>query len=404
MNMKLLQEGIANNDVIKTSISRKLTIDGITSVFPVYKVKLTCLYFNDKNDRISTWISKYKAEHNGEVPNLEDRDSYNKIIEKFIYDSNPDSIKKTQANIELVDQREPGVVLNDGRIIDGNRRFTCLRRLSENNEKFGYFETVILERSIDNNAKQIKMLELSIQHGEEAKIDYNPIDRLVGVYNDIIDTKLFTVEEYARITNETAKEVSHRVDVAGLMIDFLEFINAPKQFYIARDLQIAATLEELPDILHKCQNEDEREDIKIIDFTNLLMHPSGEMRAFQRNLRSIIGSDYCDEFIDDQKEIAEEVIDTLPKKGEATTAVIRETVRTNEELTNKLEASMEKTLTKTKKDQTRNEPIRLAEKATTFLQDIDQNIITKMNDSEVTRLKRQLSLLEKTIEEIKGNL
>lgn len=63
----------------------------------------------------------------------------------------------------MVDQREPGVVLSDGRIIDGNRRYTCLRKLSEKNDRFKYFEAVILERNIENNAKQIKMLELFIQ-------------------------------------------------------------------------------------------------------------------------------------------------------------------------------------------------------------------------------------------------
>ena len=48
-----------------------------------------------------------------------------------------------------------------------------------------------------DSKKQIKMLELAIQHGEEKKVDYNPIDRLVGVYQDIVKTRLLTIEEYA---------------------------------------------------------------------------------------------------------------------------------------------------------------------------------------------------------------
>ena len=138
--MGLLQEGKENGTVITTAQSRKLTIDGRTQAYTVYKIKLSNLFYNDQNDRIATWISKYKADHNGEAPDPSNRNSYNDIIEQFIVESNPDAINKTQNNIELVDQREPGVVLNDGRIIDGNRRFTCLRRLSKKNEKFGYFE------------------------------------------------------------------------------------------------------------------------------------------------------------------------------------------------------------------------------------------------------------------------
>lgn len=67
-------------------------------------------------------------------------------------------------------KREPGVVLNGGRIIDGNRRYTCLRMLESESDEFGYFEAVILDFSIESNEKEIKTLELSIQHGEEKKL------------------------------------------------------------------------------------------------------------------------------------------------------------------------------------------------------------------------------------------
>ena len=166
--------------VLLEDMTRKLTVDGLTKAYPVYKVRLDWIFYNDQNDRIATWISQYKTQHDGKSPDCTDRDAYNTIIEQFIVESNPDAIRKTQANIEMVDQREAGVVLADGRIIDGNRRFTCLRRLAKKNSRFGYFETAILDRDIENSAKQIKILELSIQHGEEGKVDYDPIDRLVS--------------------------------------------------------------------------------------------------------------------------------------------------------------------------------------------------------------------------------
>lgn len=63
--MNLLTDGIAQEVVFPTQLTRKLTIDGVTSAYPVYRVQLDQLYYNDQNDRISTWISKYKAEHDG---------------------------------------------------------------------------------------------------------------------------------------------------------------------------------------------------------------------------------------------------------------------------------------------------------------------------------------------------
>ncbi|EKJ3565152.1 hypothetical protein PIF99_002667, partial [Enterococcus faecalis] len=173
----------------------------------------------------------YKEEH--DIEHFENYDDdYNEIIEKFIYESNSKAIDKTQKNIELVGQREAGVVLNDGRVIDGNRRYTCLRRLYNNGNSHRHFEAVILDRDINVNKKEIKLLELSIQHGEEGKVDYNPIDRLVGLYNDVIKNKLITPEEYQQTVNESKSSINKKMEQANLMVEFLEFIGAPEKFYI----------------------------------------------------------------------------------------------------------------------------------------------------------------------------
>ena len=76
----------------------------------------------------------------------------------------------------------------------------------------------------------------------------------------------------------------------------------------------------------------------------------------------------------------------------------------NDEVIQELERSMEKTLTKVKKNETKNRPIQLAEKATTFLESIDTHILLKMNDSELQRLARQLDKLEQAIGKLRENL
>lgn len=401
--MNLLIEGIERKAVIKTTLTRKLTIDGITKPYPVYKIRLDALFYNDQNDRIATWISQYKSQ-NGQAPDLSDREAYNAIIEQFIVESNPDALKKTQTNIELVDQREAGVVLADGRIIDGNRRFTCLRRLSAKNERFQYFEAVILDRNIESSAKQIKMLELSIQHGEETKVDYNPIDRLVGIYHDVVETKLLTEEEYAKSTNETLNDVKSKVALAQLMVEFLAFINAPMQFYIARELQVYYPLEELQKLLKKCRIDEEREALKISIFNNILMQTTSDMSRFIRHFKTIIGTDYQDEFLEEQKELATQMADMLPPVGEVSTAVIKGQIRGNDALRQQLEHSADKVLTKVKRNETRIRPIQLAEKATNFLEDIDQNILDKMSDSERQRLEKQLNRLLSVVSELQEKL
>ena len=96
--MNLLGDGIANESVQQTKQVVKLTVDGETSNYPVYRVRLNNLFFNDQNDRIATWISQYKAENGEDSLSREDLEHYNDVIQSFIEKSNPEKIKQTQEN------------------------------------------------------------------------------------------------------------------------------------------------------------------------------------------------------------------------------------------------------------------------------------------------------------------
>ena len=402
--MTLLGEGLESGAVVKTQMSKKFSIDGTPQIFPVYRIRLDLLYFNDQNNRIATWLSQYRSEHNGDSPSTDDKESFNRIIEDYIIKSNPEAIKRTETNIELVDQREPGVVLNDGRIIDGNRRFTCLRHLARKTEKFNAFEAIILNRDIEKSAKQIKLLELAIQHGEESKVDYNPIDELVGIYNDIVLTNLVSEEEYARSCNIPLKDVKHRLENARLLNEFLEYINAPRQYHIARDLDIATSLDTLNILLNKLHDEEEREKTKICIFTNIIMHTGSDMKIFIRDIGKIANSIYFDEYLEEQLPIAEQVANMLPEIGKSNAASITQTVRKNDSIRNDLEDSLEKVLYKTKRKETRNLPAKNLSKAKSILEGIDTNIFQKLSEDELNDVKRELNRLKFYVSEIERKL
>ena len=401
--MKLLLEGVKEGFVVPTDITRKLTINGMTKVYQVYRIKLSCLYYNDHNDRIASWISKYKDDNGTGALNLEQRETYNDVIQQFIVDSNPLAINKTKANINMVDQREPGVVLNDGRIIDGNRRFTCLRMLAKKDDHFDWFEAVILDKDIKDNQKEIKVLELMIQHGEEGKIDYNPIDRLVGVYNDIIDRKLLTIAEYADATNETEAEVKKRIELAQLMVEFLDFMNAPKQFYIARDLELDGPLIELAAILKKCPDDNTREKMKVSIFNNLLMKPENDMTRFVRQVKSVADTEFLDDFIEEQMQLVEEVKEKLPESVTSAKEV-HNMVRQDDVVKDKLSQSMEKVVTKVKRVETRNKPALMLEKGIMSVESIDLNILGKLTPNELQQVKDKADLLGELIQIIQEQI
>ena len=120
--------------------------------------------------------------------------------------------------------------------------------------------------------------------------------------------------------------------------------------------------------------------------------------------KNILGSDYQADFLEEQRDIAAQVIDALPPVEKMSAQVIRDEIRTNEDFGEALERSMDKYLTRAKKTETRNRPIQLVEKATNFLESIDTNILLKLNDSELRRMRHQLDLLEQTLAEVRENL
>lgn len=402
--MKLLEEGLLSNKVKKTTLNKQLRIDNHTDIYDVYDIPLDCLYYNDKNDRIATWISDYKSENNCDSIDMSDIDAYNDIIEKFIEKSNPDALAKTKNNIELIGQQEYGVVLNDGRIIDGNRRYTCLRKIERENNQTQYFKAVILPHDIEHNAKQIKMLELALQMGVDRPVDYDPIDRLVGIYNAIVETELLTAKEYAITVSKSEKEINNEVEKAKLMVEYLEFIGAPKQYHLVRKLKLNDPLLELYKILKKFSDTDgHKEDIKNIVFANFCMQPEGDMTRYMRKIKKITENPkYLDDFIDEQMNTTEKVVDQIdetPKMNEGTISALRSTGMGNE-----FSLSTEKWLAKTESDASRNQPAQLVEKAYNILDSIDVNIFKKLNEDQLEIVRRKLENVQESINIIREEL
>ena len=390
MNLLTIQDELI---VSKTSLSRKLTIGGVTKAYPVYRVRLDQLFYNDQNDRIATWITQYKND-TGNVSFSElSREEYNKIIERFIIDSNPGAIEKTKNNIALVNQREPGVVLADGRIIDGNRRFTCLRLLQEEDKLVRYLETVILDASTQADQKQIKMLELAIQHGEEQRVDYNLIDMAIGAYHDIVETNLLTIDEYVASTNIPIGEVRKKLETAQLIIEFLEFMGVSKQYHIAREMQVYSVFFELVPLLRRCETEEGKQALKRSVFSNTMMCTFADQRKYIRNVKAMMDSGMFPSYMKKQSQIVEELEEKKKEQPITNQKELEAFVKENEEIAEDLQISMDRSLMQSKKEQTKSRPAQIVSKSVSMLMDVDTRILDKLSDGEKEKLQSQLHKL-----------
>lgn len=396
--MNLLTDGIANGYVIKTDQATKHTIDNITKTYPVYRINIELLRFNNKNDRIATWLSQYKAENGENSLDGLGQEEYNKVIEKFISNSNPRAIHQTQGNIKAFGQRVPGVVLSDGLVIDGNRRLTCIRRIAAESHTTGWFEAVILEDTVARDPKRIKLLELSIQHGEEGKVDYDPVERLVGIYNDIIKDELLTPAEYARASGVKESEVKKLMDEAHYMEEFLEFANAKEQYHLARNLAVDGPLSEIPGIMRRIKSEGDKRYLRQCIYGNIIVRPEGDISRFVRQIKNIVGTDAARDFMADEEDAMEGLIDRMGAQP-LTIEKVKE-LRSDTELTETFQRAMDRATRQVKVGKLVNAPVQKTEEAITSLKQITDDMLAMLNVTEQKRVVENARVLIASAQEL----
>lgn len=388
---------IGKKGVNPTKAVKKVSFGGKLEEFPVYRVNLKYLFYNDKNDRVATWMSQY-VEENGEL-DRDDVEKYNKIVEDFIVNSNKGAFTRTKNNIKLIGQREPGVILTDGRVIDGNRRFTCLRQLFEEtqSQEFEFFETIIVDGNVDD--KEIKILELDLQHGVDEKVDYNPIDKLVGVYKDVIKGKILSEEEYRNHINVTKAQMRVMMEKANLMVDFLDYIKSNEKFYIARDMELDGPLQEIASIRKNYKDEDVWDEVKVILFSYMVAKPKGDITRMIRDIGKVLKSKDAEKFIEENEEIAEEIYEAIPEKGTSSDA-IRTALANEKTLIMKMTDTVDDYKDKANIQTIKSKPIKIAEKAENNLNEIDVDVLELLDNASKQEIQEVLDRIKSRIDEL----
>lgn len=293
--MNLLELAISNQ-FNQTYENKKLSVSGqIRDTYTVYAIPLKYLYYNDQNGRINTAYKKYKAEF-GELAPEVGASEYNNIFEKFIFDSNQQALRDTAQSIKDRSQQEPGVVLTDGRVIDGNRRFTALRMLQREDNIAKTFNAVILPLDAKADEKKIKELELDLQLGREERVNYDPIDRIFDVYNTIVVDELMTAEEYKKASGAgNTKGINRDIRLAELILKFINIISPSEdseekqidKFYLARDLKLDGPMEEIEGTITKMNSEHKEAATDAVLVHLAVLKSDGEQKDATRMMRDI---------------------------------------------------------------------------------------------------------------------
>ena len=383
---------------------KKLSIQGETRTFKVYRIPIDNLLYNKKNGRIATYVSQF-IDEGKEFPE-KDNNKFNNIIEEYIQKSNPEALKNTKANIKIMSQTEPAVVTAEGVILDGNRRFTALRQLSReaSGAEFNFLEAVILE----NNAyteKDIKRLELNLQHAIESKVDYNPIDRLVDIYRDLIkEGGMFTIEEYATDTQMSIKKVNEEISLAKLMLEYLEFIGQSKKFYIAREQKIDGPIREIYKIINSKKIDiNQKDTIKEILFLSMISL-NGDITRKIRSLKSVFedkvaSNNLVEEF--EELELLDDAVDYF--ESESTQKAVRDTgvLNIEESIKDKVGKVVGNSVEVKKLSESKNKPIDILSRVNLLINDIDLDSVNRMNEMLRKEFNTILSHVEEKLKKMK---
>lgn len=322
-----LMKLVAEHKIDPTNYKPKIptTIEGLNSnEMIIYRIPLKYLFFNEHNGRFASSISRFSNENKGIIPERDELSQvYNDKIATLITESNSASLKNTQKSIKEFGQQEFGYVLDDGRVIDGNRRFTALRNIQKETGTPQYFEAVILPFSYDKEVDRtkIKKLELVIQHGKESRQKYDDVDEAVDIYRTIKETTV-TVNEYAHDANKRKTTIEAKLYSVELMKKFLEFINADtNSFYIIRDLKIYSLFEEGAKKLNKEFPYDGAEKAEAVDsFIGFVIYQI----KLGKSTKAYAGRDFFKNIISKEKvrdeymENTEDAIDDLQESFEQT--------------------------------------------------------------------------------------
>lgn len=405
--MKDLKEIKEKDKISGTEQTKRIHIGGVIKDLPVWKISIKELFYNDQNDRIASQISEYVDKNKLEKfeIDLDNIDEYNNIVAEFIKDSNLPAFEKTKNNIKKLGQLEAGVVLRDGRIIDGNRRFTCLRDLyyNEKLESFGYFNAVILDGE-EYSQKAIKMLELELQHGHEDKVGYDIYNRCAGIYRDLIKEKhLFTIEEYASITDERVSDVEKLVEKTKLFMEFLEYANAPGKFHIARELEIDGPISELIS-QKKIQSSDSWNKLKIICFDNIMLKTEKDITRFIRDIKKYVKAEELNKYYEEHKEVSKKVNTELENMKNVTSEDIKAKIRSNDIVKAESKKIFSKYTDKGKIRAEKEQPIKLLERVVTILDEVDIESVIKMGQEDKDRFSNNLNEVISKIKNIEGKL
>ena len=209
-----------------------LILQGQKKKIVVYRLPIELLYYNIRNGRFAAEYASLVKKHGGELKAEDPNDA--KKIKDLLLGLDKNETSRTYDDIKLKGQWVPGIITEDGYVIDGNRRMSILTQLFEDtvDDNFKYLNVAKLDEPI--SANDLWKLEAGIQLGKDEILRYGPINELIKLQEGVsagISTKEIAKTLYGI---DDVSEIEEKLDRLELIKEYLNFIDRPDDFEVAK--------------------------------------------------------------------------------------------------------------------------------------------------------------------------
>ena len=410
---------ILNEESDWTRVSENLTYGGQQNLRKSFRIPIELLHFNIENGRYHTKFLLLQQAHPGE--NIDPtqplwKDEILKLLNGTWVDnktgvstySDRDYFLQLVEDLRVRGQERPGLVLENGGVMGGNRRLAALITLAieRNDPKFQRFEAFIVPGNMD--AADRWRLEVSAQMGATRLIrDYDSVERLVKIRQgvDLLKAKSGLGEDTA-IRGVAADfglkpdDVKQELLTYSAILEWLDFTGHSGELWRADNLTEIFT--EVPGVFDTAKKAgmslQDQSSLKRTVF-NLISNKAADYRLI-RQIRTAIGMGKRSGISTGVPTAIELLIKNAPAATELKNPPSHEAEDTAEELADRFRADVE-----SKKAQ--RTPLVLAQTAETNLESL-VNILKKSpiaSDKKLDVLKsvkKTLELAEEAISKLSG--
>jgi len=151
----------------------------------------------------------------------------------MLLDLDKSETERLRKDLRRKNQMEPGVITQDGFVINGNRRMAIFEELhaDEPTGKWLFLEAVRLPETIGE--KDLWKIEAGLQLSKGKIAEYHPVNELLKIKQGT-DASLSIDEIAAAMYGRTVEEIKEALDRLGLIDMFLEFFKQPANYDVIR--------------------------------------------------------------------------------------------------------------------------------------------------------------------------